>query len=186
MSDKVFCIGFQKTGTSSLAKALQGLGFTVGDAIRVLNREVNWRALDPRPEIVEKVLAVVENVDAIQDSPCAFVFRELDAAHPGAKFILTLRDTETWLESYRRFFPDQNNPLRRWMFGVDGLSGNEAKYREVYNTQNASIIDYFADRPDDLLVMKLENGDGWLKLVNFLGEGALKPFPHANKGKSVL
>ncbi len=183
MSDKIFCIGFQKTGTSSLAKALQGLGFTVGDAIKVLNRKVNWRAPDPRPEIVEKVLAVVQGVDAIQDSPNAFIYRELDAAHPGAKFILTIREAEAWLESYRRFFSDQNNPLRRWMYGVDRLSGNEATYRAAYNKQNAEIIKYFANRPNDLLVMDITKGDGWLKLVNFLGEGALKPFPYSNKGK---
>jgi len=180
---KVFCIGFQKTGTSSLAKALQALGYSVGDAIKPLNREVNWRAPDPRPEIIEKVLSVVEGVDAFQDSPAAFVFKELDAAHPKAKFILTLRDAEAWLESYRRYFPDQNNPLRRWMYGVDGLSGHEARYRELYEAQNAAIIAYFENRPDDFLIMDLNKGDGWLKLVNFLGEGALKPFPHANKGR---
>ena len=85
MNRKIFCVGFQKTGTSSLSMALQALGFSVGDAIRPLNRTVNWRASDPRPEIVEKVLRVVEGVDAIQDSPNAFIYRELDAAHPGVK-----------------------------------------------------------------------------------------------------
>jgi len=186
MSKKVFCIGFQKTGTSSLAKALQGLGFKVGDAIRVLNQGVNWRAPDPRPEIIEKVFAVVDGVDAIQDSPCAFIYKDLDATYPGARFILTIRDTDDWLESYRRFFPDKNNPLRRWMFGVKGLSGNEDRYRDIYNKKNAEIIEYFATRPDDLLVMDLKKGDGWLKLVNFLGEDALKPFPHTNKGYQNL
>jgi len=180
---KGFCIGFQKTGTSSLSKALQALGFTVGDAIGVLNQTVDWNAQDPRAEIVTKVLSVVAGVDAIQDSPCAFLYRELDAAHPGAKFILTTRDTEDWLASYRRYFPDHNNPLRRWMYGVARLSGNEARYREVYEAQTAEIIKYFAGRPDDLLVMDLGRGDGWLKLVAFLGEGVLKPFPHANKHK---
>ena len=96
---------------------------------------------------------------------------------------MTTRDTEEWLESYRRFFPDQNNPLRRWMYGVERLSGNEARYRQVYEAQNAGIRAYFATRPNDLLVMDLSKGDGWIKLVTFLGEGALKPFPHANKSK---
>lgn len=183
MTNKIFCIGFQKTGTSSLSNALNALGYSVGNSIKVLNRKVNWRAPDPRPEIVEKVLAVVDGVDAIQDSPNAFIYRELDAAHPGAKFILTLRDTDDWLESYRRFFTDRNNPLRRWMYGVDKFSGNKALYRAIYEAQNAEIIAYFADRPNDLLVMNIPKGDGWLKLVTFLGEDALKPFPHANKGK---
>ncbi len=177
---KVFCVGFQKTGTSSLAKALQALGYKVGDAITPLNAHVNWQVPDPRPEIVEKVLDVVAGLDAIQDSPCAFLYREFDAAHPGAKFILTTRSTESWLDSYRRYFPDQNNPLRRWMYGVDRLSGHESRYREVYEAQNTAIRAYFANRPDDLLEMDLGRGDGWRELVNFLGD-ALKPFPHANR-----
>ncbi|MBL1436961.1 MAG: sulfotransferase family protein [Rhodobacteraceae bacterium] len=183
MTSKIFCIGFQKTGTSSLGNALHALGFSVGVSTKVLNRRMNWRAPDPRPKIIEKVLAVVDGVDAIQDSPNAFIYRELDAAHPGAKFILTIRDTADWLESYRRFFPDQNNPLRSWMYGVERLSGNEALYCKKYDAQNAEIVEYFADRPDDLLVMDLSKGDGWLDLVNFLGKDVLKPFPHANKNK---
>lgn len=184
MSRKIFCIGFQKTGTSSLGRALQALGYSVSDSIRVLNRKVDWKNPDPRPEIVKKVLEVVARVDAIQDSPNAFIYKELDAAYPQAKFILTVRDTADWLESYRRFFTDRNNPLRRWMYGVDRFSGHEARYQRIYEAQNAEIIEYFAPRPDDFLIMDLARGDGWIKLVNFLGEEALKPFPHVNKNKA--
>ena len=67
------------------------------------------------------------------------------------------------------------------MYGVDQLSGNEDKVIEVYNNKNDEIIEYFKDRPDDFVVLDLENGDGWLKLVTFLGDDFLKPFPHANK-----
>ena len=66
---------------------------------------------------------------------------------------------------------------------MERLSGNEALYCKIYDAQNAEIVAYFADRPDDLLVMDLSKGDGWLKLVNFLGKDVLKPFPYANKNK---
>ena len=184
MSTKVFCIGAQKTGTTSLKWALTKLDMKVGDVIGELNTKVDWLAPDPKPEIVERVLAKLEDMDAIQDSPCILLFREFDKAYPGSKFILTTRSTESWLNSYKKYFPDRNNPLRRWMYGVDWFSGNEAHYREKFEAMNADIIGYFADRPNDLLVMDLSKGDGWLELVNFLGKEHLKPFPHAKKSST--
>jgi len=183
MSGKIFCLGFQKTGTTSLARALAALGYKVGDAIKPLLAEIDWQGPNLDSAICKKTLEIVEGLDAIQDSPCAFLHREFDAVHPGSKFILTLREVEDWLESYRQYFPDANNPLRRWMYGVDRFSGHEAHYRALFLTRNAEIIRYFADRPDDLLILDLAKGDGWLELVTFLGKDFLKPFPHINKAK---
>jgi hypothetical protein len=44
------------------------------------------------------------------------------------------------------------------------------------------VIDYFADKPDKLLVICWENKDGWNKLCDFLNKSVPKvPFPHLNK-----
>ncbi len=183
MSQKIFCIGFQKTGTSSLARALSMLGYQVGDAVKQLNAGMDWQdpALDQR--LRDFMLDFAGRFEALQDSPCAFFYRAFDQAYPGSKFILTLRTPEAWLDSYKRYFPDGNNPLRKWMYGVDRLAGNEAHYLALYQRQNAEIIEYFKDRPQDFLVMDLSKGDGWHELVGFLGKDFLKPFPHVNKGK---
>ncbi len=184
MSQKIFCIGFQKTGTSSLARALSLLGYSVGDGVKELNAGMDWQAPDLEARLAGFMVDFARNFDVLQDSPCAFMYRAFDQAYPDSKFILTKRAPEAWLESYRRYFPDGNNPLRRWMYGVDRLAGNEAHYLALYQRQNAEIIEYFKDRPEDLLVMDLSNGDGWQELVGFLGKDFLKPFPHVNKGKS--
>lgn len=183
MTGKIFCVGFQKTGTSSLARALRALGYTVCDAIKPLLAEVNWLADGVDEAVRDKVLEIVADYDAIQDSPCAFLVEAFDEAHPGSKFILTTRDVDSWLESYRKFFPDLNNDLRGWMYGVERLSGNEARYRQIYREKTAEIIRYFADRPEDFLILDLAKGDGWLELVTFLGKDFLKPFPHVNKAR---
>lgn len=181
---KIICVGFQKTGTSSVDVALRRLGFQVGNASGVIARTQNWASETLDDDIVQKTLGVLDSVDAIQDSPCAFVYPALDIAYPGSKFILTMRDTDSWLKSYRNFFPDKNNGLRKWMYGVDRFSGHKDHYRQVFNQKNAETIDYFKHRPDDFLVLDLAAGDGWLELVSFLGKDILKPFPHANKAKS--
>lgn len=179
---KIFCVGFQKTGTTSLTRALRDLGFSIGAAMRRIKMEVPADAADPTDQIHAIVREIVDAKDAIQDSPSPFLYEAFDRWYPGSKFILTVRDSESWLKSYSSYFGDENNTLRRWMYKVDSFRGNEAHYQRVYETQNEEIRAYFASRPDDLLVMDLTKGDGWLELVNFLGRDFLPPFPHANKG----
>ncbi len=178
---KIICIGFQKTGTTSLAAALSGLGINVGDVHGKVYNGVNWKAGDVDKQVLDITLAELEQLEAIQDSPCVFLHQELDAAFPGSKFILTIRNTDSWLESYRKFFKDKCNPFQRWMYKIDQFSGNEDHFRKVYNDKNAEIIDYFKDRPNDFLILDMAKGDGWLELVPFLGQDFLKPFPHVNK-----
>lgn len=179
---KIFCVGFQKTGTTTMAAALKVLGFSVAGASKLVNRKVDWKRPDLHQAIWEVVQEVVENNDAIQDSPCPFFYKDFDAAYPGARFILTERDPDKWLKSYSGFFPDENNRLRAWMYGTDRLSGNEAEHKRIYLEQNARIKQYFAGRDADFLIMNLESGDGWLKLVNFLSSELEGRFIHRNRG----
>jgi hypothetical protein len=55
-------------------------------------------------------------------------------------------------------------------------------FTNFYNNHNQQVIDYFADKPDKLLVICWENKDGWNKLCDFLNKSVPKvPFPHLNK-----
>lgn len=163
---KVFCIGFQKTGTSSMRDALRQLGYRVAG---VYGREGTLAEL--HRSYVEDGLALVREYDAVEDMPWPLLFRELDAAFPGSKFILTLRDTDRWYKSIARHFGSSPHHIQQLTYGADAPApvGHEARYREVYEAHNAAVRQYFADRPADLLVMQLENGDGWEKLGAFLG-----------------
>jgi hypothetical protein len=183
---RICCIGFQKTGTTSIAEALRRLGYTS----RNIHKEVNARLLaepdaDPQKLSEDIAIDVLRSVHVIEDSPTPFIYEALDRAYPGSKFILTTRPVEKWLASYQRFFPDENNPLRRWMYGTDRLSGHEDHYRAIYETRHAELRAYFADRPGDFLEMDLSTGAGWYELVNFLGKDALPPFPHSNAGGTL-
>lgn len=178
---KVICVGHQKSGTTSLANALKNLGFSIGNPHGALRDGMDWDAPNISDQLKNITLGVLENNDGVEDTPCAFFHKEMDEAFPGSKFILTRRNTDNWLRSYEKYFPDKHNNLRVWMYGVDKYSGNEDAIRQVYENKNDEIIEYFKDRPDDFMILDLEEGDGWYKLVNFLGEDFLKPFPHSNK-----
>jgi len=173
---RVFCIGWHKTGTSTLGLALIELGYSVVgcrlDMVHPLRRGN-----------LESALETAGQFDAVQDVPWAALFRELDERYPGSRFILTEREESSWLRSASRHFADIYVPLHEWLYGEGVLQGSETLYLERYRRHNQEIREYFSGRESDLLIMDLQNGDGWQQLCDFLGDDIpRRPFPHANKG----
>ena len=53
---------------------------------------------------------------------------------------------------------------------------------QEYDEHNKQVIAYFKDKPSQLLVMNITEGDGWEKLCKFLNKPIPnKAFPHKNK-----
>jgi hypothetical protein len=173
---RVFGIGLHKTATTSLHKAFQILGFDslhwgTGEAPMI------WHEIKKsgRSKTLEKFYAAC-------DLPIPVLYRELDKAYPGSKFILTIRDEEKWLKSVERLWNPAYNPTR-WMWDVYPFS--HKIHRELYGTSdfdpitfleryrrhNAEVQEYFEDRPQDLLVMRMDSGCGanWDRICPFLG-----------------
>lgn len=173
---RVFCIGWHKTGTSTLGHALIELGYSVVgcrlDMVHPLRRgDLNT------------VVTTAGEYDAVQDVPWAALFKELDERYPGSRFILTEREESSWLKSARRHFADVYVPMHEWLYSEGVLEGHEDLYLERYRRHYREVRDYFSEREDDLLIMNLQNGDGWQQLCRFLDhEPPKRPFPHANKG----
>lgn len=175
MKKKVFCIGFHKTGTTSLEKALELLGYRVTGPNGTRDPDIASKVYDMADELVQQY-------DAFQDNPWPVIYREMDEKYPGSKFILTMRSPESWISSQVRDFGLRETPMRQWIYGAGCPEGNEAIYVARYERHNREVLEYFRDRPDDLLVMDLPKGDGWRKLCGFLDEPIPdEPFPHANK-----
>ena len=117
------------------------------------------------------------------------IYKELDKLIPGSKFILTIRDEESWYKSVNRHIGDLRSPEHEWIYGKGkGLPKNgKANTIKIYNNHNKEVIDYFKDRPNDLLVIDFTKGDKWDKLCAFLEKDVPNtPFPHYNKGKTKV
>jgi hypothetical protein len=173
---KVFCIGFHKTGTKSIASALRMLGYRVTGPNGTQD-----------PDIATKLNAMVDDLaekfDAFQDNPWPLVYRRMDEKYPDARFILTIRDPDRWIASAVRHFQQRRTPMRALIYGADAPTptGNEAHYVAVMNRHNAEVLEYFRDRPDKLLVIDFSKGHGWRELCPFLGVDVPDaPFPHSN------
>jgi len=169
---KVFGIGFHKTGTSTLKASVSMLGYTFAPRFRVDGEIID-------DDLTSRALQIAATVDAVQDNPWPLLFRDLDRTFPGSRFILTVRDTDEWWVSLVRHFGGKSTEMRTWIYGVGDPMGHESLYKERYEAHNAAVIEYFADRPDDLLVFAITNGEGWDRLCPFLGEPTLDElFPH--------
>lgn len=180
ISGKIIGVGFHKTGTSTLRDALQLLGYRVKDCT-------------PRPLIpilkgdYQKVVRMLDNYDAAEDTPWYMIYKELDRLIPHSKFILTLRDPESWYLSVSRHIGDLRSPHHEWIYGKGmGLPKyHKQNTIDVYTRHNQEVLEYFKNRPDKLLVLDFTKGDRWDPLCEFLGHPVPStPFPHANDSKS--
>jgi hypothetical protein len=176
-SPKVFGIGFHKTGTLSLGNALTMLGYRVCGPAGVFD-----------PDIARKLpglaIEAARQFDAFHDNPWPLLFRELDQAFPGSRFVLTLRDEDAWWRSALTYFGPETTPMRELIYGPGSPVGNEEVYRQRFRAHNRAVLEHFARRPRDLCVMDITAGDGWDKLCAFL-DVPVPPaaFPHRNKAE---
>jgi Sulfotransferase domain len=155
-TQKIFGIGLSRTGTTSLHAALERLGF----------RSCHYPPLD-------RLLEIVESCDAVDDTSVACSFRELDALYPGSRFILTVRDIQSWLASTERFFAKDPHPVESWrqevrlrIYGV--LRWDREAFEAAYHRHFETVLAHFRNRRSALLIMDIAAGDGWDVLCPFL------------------
>lgn len=170
---RIFGIGTHKTGTTSLHTALKLLGID----------SAHWAGPWWAKKVWEEMQALgrsltLEREYALSDLPFSILYREIDRAYPGSKFILTVRDEDRWLRSIRNHW----SPLNPWRKTWDQdcfthrvhhqLYGRRTFDAEImlaaYRRHNAEVCEYFKNRPDDLLVMDMDQGAGWHELCTFL------------------
>jgi len=99
-TQKVFAIGSNKTGTTSLKEALRLMGLHVAPQYPAeLLAERAWRG-DLRP-----LARFIRRYDAFKDVPFSNrdVYARVDSLFPGSKFILTIREPESWFNSISRY-----------------------------------------------------------------------------------
>jgi hypothetical protein len=181
---KVFGIGFHKTGTTSLGAALEALGYATCDGATAVREAVGHSEMMRllRERQLEPIMSVAERFNGFTDNPWFMLFRELDERFPGSKFILTLRDERRWIESAVRYFGQTDSDLRTWIYGIGRPVGNERRWLGRYREHIQQVKAHFRDRRDDLLVVDWEQGGGWRDLAWFLGRSTPpQPFPHITK-----
>jgi hypothetical protein len=194
MSLEVIGAGVGRTGTYSLKLAINQLGF--GPCHHMEEVLVNMASQLPLWQAAAagdaNWPAIFDGYAAAVDWPTAGFHRELYAANPGARFILTVRSPEVWVESFLATIyklistaDEAPQPMRPWLamataviartgfpLGLDRerlCAAFEAHVAAVKATIPAS----------QLLVFQVR--EGWEPLCAFLGVPVpTGPFPRSN------
>ncbi|WP_162178350.1 sulfotransferase family protein [Parvularcula oceani] len=187
---EVIGAGFGRTGTASLKIALERLlGAPCYHMSEVLGRAGHmdlWLdAAEGRPDWD----AIFADYAATVDFPAASYWRDLAAAYPEAKVVLTTRDPETWFRSTQAtiFSPVLHDRLagtkweRMLRATIEEHLGGDYGDREAllatFARHEAAVRE--AVPPDRLLVFKV--AEGWGPLCRFLGQAEPdEPFPRVN------
>lgn len=174
MSDKVFGVGFQKSGTTTLGSMLSTLGYKVAGYHSFRDfayySDLTWDILETR------ALEVMENYNAAKDTPWPLLYPLLDRHFPGSKFIHVIRDPEAWVASAVRDFADHPNAVHRLIYGSPYPEGHEQVWLERYTRHNAETAAYFKGRDNDYLQLHLEELN-YVRLCSFLGKPLISSEP---------
>ncbi|RMD92913.1 MAG: hypothetical protein D6813_05050, partial [Calditrichaeota bacterium] len=152
---KVFGVGFQRTGTTSLATALNMLGIKTLQFPKELYYNIDHE--------------IIHQYDGFTDDPITLLYKELDKRHPNSKFIHTIRDEESWLKSikwlftvgrikFKESFQKYGDEFNRQLFGTTEF--DEQLFLETYRKYNRDVAEYFADRQEDYLLIDFTRGEG--------------------------
>jgi hypothetical protein len=188
---KVFCIGYNKTGTTSVRVAFEELGYWVGNQPVAEGFITDWARRD-----FSRIIDYCNTADAFQDIPFSLpdTYQSLDAAFPGRKFILTVRtNAEMWYRSLTTFhakvfgggkIPTEDDLARAnyrfegWALLAmraiaafpEGDPYNKECLIQAYESHNARVQQYFRHRPTDLLTIDVAADVSYQRFCDFLGK----------------
>ncbi len=203
MRSPVFCIGPNKSGTTSLEAFFKLHGYVCGDQVKGENLIQAYARSDWQP-----ILELASSAEFFQDIPFSTsdVYPVLDRHFPEGKFIMTKRKSAAeWVDSLTGFHSK--------MFGKDGQVPTSAElkaatYRypgfmfesmqslfktpenDLYNREKlirwyenhiANARNYFAGR-SNFLEIEISEWEAAQKIATFVGwSSAQFPLPHLNK-----
>jgi len=184
---KIFGIGLNKTGTTTLGRCLEMLGFKKHVSVRFdLLAKYREGSLD-------EIFSVADQNESFEDFPWPLMYRELYLRYgDGARYILTKRaSSQDWLNSLKRHSlkTSRNNHCRLLAYGYAYPHGLEYYHLSFYQRHNQAIKDFFVKQRSEHLLLEIsfDSGDGWDKLCGFLGLSVPNAqFPHENKGNVAV
>lgn len=139
---KIFVIGFNKTGTSSL---------------NYLFQKLNINSI----HTTKPVLEIIDKYDAFTDG-IHTNFKEYYNKYPNSLFILNTRPIKSWLTS-RYKHSKCHNFEKCWCWPISEKKTN--KWIIDFEKHFNNVLDFFSNKPDKLLIVNIEK-EGWENIVS--------------------
>lgn len=200
---KVIGGGLSKTGTTSLSKALKTLGYKNHDFLEHATETLDfWEKFFGNKMRRNEWKRVYQDIDSVTDVPAAYFATELANVFPHAKVVVTIRDKESWFNSwsshiklsqsyFEKSFLSFFHPLIYKFTKLDKLNrkfiyGSESTNRTLYmNNYEKHYTNLKIKIPKERILF-LKFGDSWEPLCKFLNKTIPKvSYPHLN-GAGVL
>lgn len=203
---KFFCIGLNKTGTTSLKKAFEDLDFKLGN-----QRKAEKLLRDIRNKNYRKLMKYCDTAEVFQDVPFSFfnVYKVLYEKYPDAKFILTTRDSpEQWVNSITMFHAKKfsNNSVATaqelkkakyvwpgWMWEAMEYNFNISE-KDPYNLENLvkmyikynqEVKEFFSDSKN-FIELNLGEKKSYKKFTDFIDvDSPYLNFPWENRTTNI-
>ena len=184
LHNKIFQIGFNKCGTTSLHKMFIDSGL----------KSVHWdggniaKKIDSNIKQNKPPLDGVDNYDCYTDIenvetntfPLINYYELLDKAYPNSLFILNTRPLDNWIQSRLNHQGGEYANAFKKVLGVDTNEELVKIWTEQWDGHHNKAIDYFKNR-DNFIIFDIETeGD---KLTDFLRTWSIPvtKFPHLHK-----
>lgn len=206
LTDKVFVIGFNKTGTTTLSQVLKSFGYKLGNQKRAEVLGIYWKLTND----TDKIIRFCKTANAFQDVPFSTpeLYKDLDLAFPNSKFILSVRESASlWYNSLIRFhtkkfsrnpnMPPSELDLRTAKYGYEGMALDYFKlfygypeiplydkeaYQDMYLKHVKDVQQYFKKRESDMIQINVAQQEDFFKLKKFLRfETDMEDFPWTNR-----
>lgn len=163
--EKIIGIGLGKTGTLSLTKAMEILGY--------------------KSKHGGKSLELLKQYDFINDIFVAPHYEFIDYLLPNSKFICCIRDIDQWLISNEKWSKKRGLGTiytKQTRFALyKCFTYEESKFRAAHERYYREVREYFSDKQDKYMEINICNGEGWEKLCPFLNKNIPDtPFPHSH------
>ncbi|WP_336065870.1 sulfotransferase [Mesoflavibacter sp. CH_XMU1404-2] len=213
---KIFCISFQRTGTTSVGHFFKDFGYKVAGYDS--KRSVEWSTKRFLGDLDSIFLSKdFKNNQVFEDNPWweEDFYKILYHKFSDAKFILFTRDSDKWFDSminhskgktlgntfrhskiykreeeYYNSFSDKN--YYKSIKEIDNLleinNTHREHYKAIYNLRNKEVIDFFNFyNPNSLFVGQLEDVNKWKKLGAFFNIQVPDNYSiHANKSNKLF
>ena len=190
IKQKIFFIGFNKTGTISLLSlfwdilGLHSEGRVLhGGGANMNRKEYDYLGItNPKKDLYEEFDRLGDTllnqwdiyIDTLWISKN---FKTLYKKYSNAKFIFNTRNVDDWIESNKRMVSQ--------LMG-DAGDYDEKQQREYYNRHTKKVLNFFKDKSEELLILDICSGDGYEKLCPFIGiDIPDEPFPHRHKRSKI-
>ena len=184
--EKIFIIGFNKTGTRSLhnyfiKNSISSIHWEYGR----LAKQIKYNVENNEPILsgYDKYMVYSDMEDHLNYNYAHVeYFKKMNEQYPLSKFILNIRNIDNWIKSRNHHIGGKYRDYFCYRYNMTTEKLNN-KWRNDYTKHYNNVISYFKNTPMKLLIFNIEN-DNIKKMNEFLPKLRLNAKLYTHEGKT--